>query len=174
MGPQCPLPRAAHTECQSLIPFQEQISRFTALLFLSYLSHCETIDLLSPASAWIKPLGTPAFKEPFFFILHECVHVKSLQSCLTLCDPMDHSPPGSSVHEIIQARILEWVATPFSRASSWPRDQTCASYVSYIVRQILKPLCHQRSPDFILFKLGIRVDLGNILQLWCSPICVYI
>ena len=46
--------------------------------------------------------------------------VKSLQSCLTLCDPMDRSPPRSSVHEILQARILKWVAIPFSRASSWP------------------------------------------------------
>ena len=40
------------------------------------------------------------------------------QSCLTLCDPMDCSPPGSSVHGILQARILEWVAIPFSRGSS--------------------------------------------------------
>ena len=39
----------------------------------------------------------------------------SLQLCLTVCDAMDCSPPGSSVHEILQARILEWVATPFSR-----------------------------------------------------------
>ena len=37
------------------------------------------------------------------------------QSCLTLCDPMDYSPPGFSVHGILQARILEWVAIPFSR-----------------------------------------------------------
>ena len=42
------------------------------------------------------------------------------QSCLTLCDPMNSSPPGSSVHEILQARILEWVAIPFSRGSSNP------------------------------------------------------
>ena len=41
-----------------------------------------------------------------------------------LCDPMDCSPPGSSVHGILQTRILEWVAIPFSRGSSWPRDQT--------------------------------------------------
>ena len=40
------------------------------------------------------------------------MHAKSLQSCLTLCDPMDCSPPGSSVHGILQARILEWVAMP--------------------------------------------------------------
>ena len=46
------------------------------------------------------------------------------QLCLTLCDPMDCSPPGSSVHEIFQARILEWVVIPFSRGSSRPRDQT--------------------------------------------------
>ena len=59
---------------------------------------------------------------------------KLLQSCPTLCDPMDSSPPGSSVHRILQARILEWVAVSFSRGSSWPRDQTC---VSCLDRQIL-------------------------------------
>ena len=41
-----------------------------------------------------------------------CMRAKSLQSCLTLCDAMDCSLPGSSVHEILQARILEWVAMP--------------------------------------------------------------
>ena len=44
------------------------------------------------------------------------------QSCLTLCDPMDCSPPGSSVYGILQAKILEWVAISFSRGSSRPRD----------------------------------------------------
>ena len=44
------------------------------------------------------------------------------QSCLTLCDPVDCSPSGSSVHGILQARILEWFATRFSRGSSQPRD----------------------------------------------------
>ena len=43
------------------------------------------------------------------------MHAKSLQLCLTLCDPMDYNPPGSSVQEILQARILEWVAIFFSR-----------------------------------------------------------
>ena len=51
-----------------------------------------------------------------------CMHAKSLQSCPTLCDPMDSSPPGFSVHRIFQARILEWVTISFSRASSQPRD----------------------------------------------------
>ena len=49
------------------------------------------------------------------------------QLCPTLCDPMDCSPPGPSVHEIFQARILEWVAISFSRGSSQPRDQTRVS-----------------------------------------------
>ena len=49
------------------------------------------------------------------------------QSCPTLCDPMDCSPPGSCVHEIFQARILEWVAISFSRGSSQSRDRTQVS-----------------------------------------------
>ena len=49
------------------------------------------------------------------------------QSCLTLCNPMDCSPPGSSVHGISQARVLEWAAMPTSRGSSRPRDRTCVS-----------------------------------------------
>ena len=61
-----------------------------------------------------------------------CVCAKLLQSCLTLCDPMDCSLPGSSVHGISQARILEWVAMPSSRGSSWPRDPSRISYVSCI------------------------------------------
>ena len=48
------------------------------------------------------------------------------QSCLILCDLKDHSPLGSSVYGILQARTLEWVALPFSRGSSWPGDQTQA------------------------------------------------
>ena len=60
-----------------------------------------------------------------------CLRAKSsLQSCLMLCDPMDCSPPGSSVHGILQARILEWVAMPSSRGSSWPRDQTWVSCIA--------------------------------------------
>ena len=51
------------------------------------------------------------------------------QSCPTLCDPMDYSPPGSSIHGILQARILEWVAISFSRGSSWPRDWTQVSCI---------------------------------------------
>ena len=48
-----------------------------------------------------------------------CMHAESLQLCPTLCHPMDYSLQGSSVHGILQARILEWVAMPFSREFSW-------------------------------------------------------
>ena len=51
-------------------------------------------------------------------LMYVCVHDKSLQLCLTLCDPMDCSLLGSSVHGILQARILEWVAMPSCRGSS--------------------------------------------------------
>ena len=67
-----------------------------------------------------------------------CVCVCSVtQSCPALCNPMEYSLAGSSVHGIIQARILEWVAMPSSRGSSQPRDKPCVSYVSCIGRQNL-------------------------------------
>ena len=59
---------------------------------------------------------------PHFLLLSPCVLVA--QSCLTLCNPTDCSPTGSSVHGILQARILEWLAIPFSRGSSQFGDQT--------------------------------------------------
>ena len=77
--------------------------------------------------------------------------VKLLQSCPTLCDPMDCGLPGFSVHGILQARILEWVAMPLSRGSSLPRDQTCVSYVSYIGRKVLYHQHHPGSPLVIQF-----------------------
>ena len=71
-----------------------------------------------------------------------CAHFSRVQ-LLTLCNPMDYSPPASSVPGILQARILEWVAIPFSRESSQTRDQT---WVFCIGRWILWHLSHQGSP----------------------------
>ena len=69
-----------------------------------------------------SPLSSQVFLLP-----RPCV--LSLQSCPTLCDPRDCSPPGSSVHGILQARTLEWVAFSYSRgSSSGPRDQTRVSH----------------------------------------------
>ena len=56
--------------------------------------------------------------------------VKLLKSCLTLCNPVDRSPPGSSVHGISQARILGWVAIPFYRGSFQPRDRFHVSCIA--------------------------------------------
>ena len=65
-------------------------------------------------------------RQGFLIILHLCFSLLccclAAQSCLTLWNPMDCRPPGSSLHGILQARILEWVAISFSRESSWYRD----------------------------------------------------
>ena len=67
-----------------------------------------------------------------------CVYVCSVaQLCPTFSNPLNYRPPGSSVHGILQARILEWVAISYSRGSSRPRDQTHVSCISSIDRQIL-------------------------------------
>ena len=68
-------------------------------------------------------------KESVYLILRlikKCV----AQSCLILCDPVDYSPPGSSVRGILQARTLEWVAIPSSKGSSHPRNQTRVSCIA--------------------------------------------
>ena len=61
------------------------------------------------------------------------------QSCLTLCDLLDCSPPGSSIHGISQVKILGQLAISFSRGSSWPRDQICVSFTTCIGRQVFPP-----------------------------------
>ena len=70
----------------------------------------------------------PPLLTSVLFISHSSVKVKLL-SCPTLCNPMDCSLTGSSIHGIFQARILEWVAISFSRRSSQPRDWTWVSCV---------------------------------------------
>ena len=71
---------------------------------------------LYPASGF----NCPFFVTPACLVgRYMCVGVKSLQLCLTLCDVMDCSPPGSSVHGILQTRTLEWVAISFSNAWKW-------------------------------------------------------
>ena len=76
------------------------------------------------------------------FLLSTSVLVAQL--CPTLCDPTDCSLPGSSVHGILQERILEWAAVPFYRGSSHPRNRT---RVSCLCRQILYHLNHYKCED---------------------------
>ena len=78
----------------------------------------------------VRPLCERSFSP--FGTVHYQIKDKRLtsvcaQPCLTPCDPMDCSPRGSSVHGILQARTLEWVAITFSRGSSWPRGRTWVS-----------------------------------------------
>ena len=83
------------------------------------------IDIFSSLLLYMLYIFT--FKTP---VLSMCVC--SVMS-LPLCNPMDCSPPGSSVHEISQARILEWAAISLSRGFSWPRDQTHVSGIGSCV-----------------------------------------
>ena len=88
-------------------------------------------------SSWWCPQPSHSLSSPsppaFNFSQHQGIfsHVQ------LFCDPMDCSPPGSSVHGILQARILEWVAMPSTMGSFLPRDQTQVSCISCISRQIL-------------------------------------
>ena len=75
------------------------------------------------------------------------------QLCLTLCDLMDCSPPGSSVHGIFQARILEWVVISYSRGSSLPKNWTRVSGISYTGRWILYHCCSVAKSSLTLWGL---------------------
>ena len=96
---------------------------------------------------------------------------KLIQLCLMLCDPMDHSLPGSSVHEILRGRILEWVAMPSSGGSFRPRDQTRISYVFCMIRWVLLPL----APDWNQETHWIRESFKSELDVgWEQNIPLYI
>ena len=101
------------------------------------LSHLVRGKMLRKLQEIYRPLKSPSVTAIWAFPGDSWVHAKSLQSYLTLPHPMDYSPLGSSVHGILQARILESAAMPSSRGSSQPRDRTHASYVSYIGGWIL-------------------------------------
>ena len=87
--------------------------------------------------------GLPFPSPPCHSAIAAAAAAKSLQSCLTLCDPMDYSPSGSSFHGIFQARILEWLPFFFFRGSSQPRNWTQGSNPGLLCcRQILYCLSH--------------------------------
>ena len=89
-------------------------------IYCTHIALCLHISMLT-TPWWVYKIGML----PLLFTMLMLVLVT--QSCPTLCDSMDCSPPGSSVHGILQARILEWVAIPFSRGSLWTRDWNPAS-----------------------------------------------
>ena len=81
--------------------------------------------------------------------------------CPTIYDPMDWSPPGSSVHEILQARILEWVAISYSRGSCWPRDGTLVSR-----------LLHWQAGSLLLVSPGKPSGGPTFATFYCSVVAV--
>ena len=91
------------------------------------------LEVLEEFILWIVSIDKESWNPlgNVMVIIHNCgwkwKKVLVTQSCPTLCNPMDWNPPDSSVHGILQARILDWVAVSFSRWSSQPRDWTCVS-----------------------------------------------
>ena len=113
--------------------------------------------LFNPPLTWTLYLNW-WFTSDLSLCLHACLPRMSLFSCWTslcavavvvesstLCDTIDCSPPGSSVHGISQAGILEWVAISFSRGSFWCRGGTCTSWG----QADSLPLSHQGNPIYI-------------------------
>ena len=132
---------------QSRVEFPVLHSRFSLVIYFIHSSVCMSI----PISQFIPPALFPSLvpihlRRTILTVVHPGsedpgwvsaqsrnwymalkTKVSVAQSCLTLCNPMDFSLPGFSVHEILQAKILEWITIPFSRGSSWPRNQTWVS-----------------------------------------------
>ena len=135
-----------HCRCSVCLPVREWLLCPSWWVFSYLFSHFSQALVFE----WnIKQLENPTHFPPFVpfafyqlshghimsitllgFWTHVCCGLCLVaQSCLTLCDPTDYSPPGFSAHWILQARILEWVAMPSSRGSSQPRDRTQVSHM---------------------------------------------
>ena len=93
------------------------------------------------------------------------------QACLTLCNPMHCSPPGSSVHGIFQARILEWVAISFSRESSHHRNRTQVSCIAGSFFTLWSTRCFAHSPNLPSGKKTLRdnVTCNRGTYYWFEP-----
>ena len=104
-------------------PGREPSEEITLILNFEPPEHCENNFLLfNPPSLWYFVMAAlPNYYAVLFLVA---------QSCQTLCDPVDCSPPGSSVSGILQARILEWITMPSSRGSFQPRDQTQVYHIA--------------------------------------------
>ena len=105
---------------------------------------------------------------------HSQSEVLVAQSCLTICDPVDCSLPGSSVHGILQARILKWIVIPFSRGSSQPRDRTQISCIAATRgAPVFLPGNFHGQRSLVDYSLWSRKELDTteqlILSLFWSP-----
>ena len=125
-------------------------------LFSLFWSGCHLIFHVT----WWGPLNSFQVKALYWY----AAAAKSLQSCPTLCDPIDGSPPGSSVPGILQARILEWVAISFSNAWKWKVKVKLLSCVQLIAPQGLYPTRLLHPWDSSGKNTG--VDCHCLLQYW--------
>ena len=106
--------------------------------------------------------------EASYFLFLKYIKVLVTRSCPTLCNPMDCSPPRSSVHGILQARVLEWVAIPFSRGSLWPKDRRSDPGLLHY-RKILYHLSHEgisrySNQNIFYWHIDRYIDQWNIIE----------
>ena len=135
------------------------------IFFTADTGHCEL-----KMSSWISyPMSF--FYKGMLIQCHERRKGKSpSQSCLTLCDPKDCSLPGSSIHGVFQARVLEWVAISFSRRSSLPGDWTWVSQIAgrrFTIWATREAECHK---DIFLYLFSLEALLFHLshLDLWLT------
>ena len=138
------------------------------------MSHCKELFLNGVPFHLLTPFNQALMRERALSRSESyptlCVRACSVaQPCLTLCNPMDCSPPGSSVHGILQTRIQEWVVISFSKGSFRPRDQTHVSCIAggfFPAEPLGKPKGHQefltaRSPRVVV--LSSEQQLSEVL-----------
>ena len=109
----------------------------------------------------------------FIFVYGVNWLIEVAQSCLTLCDPMDYSLPGFSIHGIFQARVLEWVVISFSRRSSWFRDQTQVFSISGRWFTFWATSVRKCS-NFILLHVAVPFSHHHLLKRLSLPHCIFL
>ena len=134
--------------------------------------HCLRKNMFA-AHQGFEPMGEKRMRAtslPPCPLQHPVICKLVAQSCLTLCNPLDYSPPGSSVHEILQARILERVAIPFSKGSSQPRDWTYVSCLAgrFFTIWAIREASYDPIPKtFQLHSLQIQISTRNVVpSIW--------
>ena len=102
------------------------------------------------------------------------IHAYSvLQSCPTLCDPMECKPLDSSVHGVIPARILEWDVISFSRGFSWPRDQSRGTCISCIVGKFFTAKPPGKLPVYYCFFFFYQLSYSCHWMFVCVCVCAF-
>ena len=136
----------------------ENLLVFTTSSQQTFVSFLGFLEWRKPQAAWALPGPAPESAPSLSPLgLQALLHVRIL-SCLSrvwLCVTTDCGPLGSSAHGILQARILEWVAIPFSRESSWPRKRTQVSCIAGRFFTIWATREAPRPPSQVSFKLAL-------------------